>query len=140
MASRKAEDLHPELKEIWLYALEEYKRLYPNEAIPFLTCTYRDNGEQAEIYAQGRTTGKIGRIITNAKPGQSPHNYKPSPAFDVAFKKGSVLDWNNRLFERLNSIIQRKYPNRVTWGGEFTSLPDSPHYQLSNWKQLIKKK
>lgn len=139
MASRKKEDLHPELKAIYEFAEREYKRIYPNDAVPFLTCTYRDNQEQSEIYAQGRTTGKIGRIVTNAKAGQSPHNFKPAPAFDIAFKKGNVLDWNNQLFERFNSIIQRQFVGKVTWGGNF-SFVDLPHFELSNWKTLIKKK
>lgn len=139
MASRKAEDLHSELKLIWEWSAKEYKRIYPEDAQPFLTCTYRDNTEQAEIYAQGRTTGKIGRIITNAKPGQSPHNFNPSPAFDIAFKKGSTLDWNNKLFERFNSIIQRQFAGKITWGGTFSFI-DAAHYELKDWKTLTKKK
>lgn len=51
-----------------------------------ITCTYRSNNEQANIYAQGRT--EPGRIVTWAKPGQSKHNAtingRPaSGAFDV---------------------------------------------------------
>lgn len=37
-----------------------------------LICTHRSNEEQAQLYAQGRTTA--GRIVTNAKPGKSHHN------------------------------------------------------------------
>lgn len=141
MASRKAEDLHLELKAIWDFSSKEYKRIYPDDPQPFLTCTYRDNTEQSELYAQGRTTGKLGRIVTNAKAGQSPHNYLPAPAFDVAFKKGTTLDWTSKLFERFNSIIQRQFPGKVTWGGTFKSVPaDGPHFELTNWKTLIKKK
>lgn len=139
MASRKAEDLHPELKLIWDYTQAEYARVYSTEPQPFLTCTYRDNQEQSELYAQGRTTGKIGRTVTNAKAGQSPHNFKPALAFDIAFKKGTILDWNTKLFERFNSIMVRKFPGKVNLGGEF-SFSDWPHTELSNWKTLIKKK
>lgn len=139
MASRKAEDLHPELKEIWLYAQHEFARIYPDDPQPFLTCTYRDNTEQAELYAQGRTTGKLGKIVTNAKPGQSPHNYKPALAFDIAFKKGTKIDWNTQLFQKFNSIMVRRFPLKVTLGASF-KFGDLPHTELSGWKQLIKKK
>jgi peptidoglycan L-alanyl-D-glutamate endopeptidase CwlK len=37
-----------------------------------VTCTYRDDREQARLYAQGRTAP--GRIVTNKRPGQSLHN------------------------------------------------------------------
>ena len=51
-----------------------------------ITCTYRSRAEQDELYAQGRT--KPGKIVTNAKGGQSSHNFtmggKPaSLAFDI---------------------------------------------------------
>lgn len=51
-----------------------------------ITCTYRPAYEQDELYALGRT--KPGKIVTNAKGGQSSHNFtmggKPaSLAFDV---------------------------------------------------------
>ena len=37
-----------------------------------ITCIYRSHAEQARLYAQGRTT--TGKVVTNAKPGQSRHN------------------------------------------------------------------
>lgn len=37
-------------------------------------CTYRPPIEQAALYAQGRTTP--GKIVTNAKPWQSAHQYR----------------------------------------------------------------
>jgi peptidoglycan L-alanyl-D-glutamate endopeptidase CwlK len=114
-----------------------YNKLYPNDPIPFLTCTHRDNAEQSELYAQGRTTGKMGKIVTNAKAGQSPHNYKPALAFDVAFKKkDGTLDWNPKLFIKLYGIIQGNYPGLVKFGGDF-KFKDYPHYELLNWEKYI---
>lgn len=136
MTSRKAEDLHPEMKKIWEVSSVEYVKRFPNNPKPFLTCTHRDNTEQAELYAQGRTTGKLGKIVTNAKPGQSPHNIKPSAAFDVAFKKFTgQIDWNTVLFNQFNAIIQELFPGKVTYGGTF-KFRDYPHFELMNWKQL----
>jgi hypothetical protein len=44
-----------------------------------ITSTYRDNEAQAKLYSQGRPLGKK---VTDAKPGQSIHNYRL--AFDFA--------------------------------------------------------
>ena len=44
-----------------------------------IICTLRDNDAQADLYAQGRT--KPGKIVTNAPPGSSWHNF--GCAFDV---------------------------------------------------------
>jgi hypothetical protein len=27
--------------------------------------------------------------------------------------------------------------NKLTWGGNFKSFKDQPHYELSNWKMTI---
>lgn len=83
MASRKIEDLHPDLQPIakkFLLAADK-----ANVDV-LITCTYRDGAEQDKLYAQGRTTK--GAIVTRARAGQSAHNFtingKPaSKAFDV---------------------------------------------------------
>ncbi len=38
-----------------------------------ITCTFRTHTDQEALYAQGRT--KPGKIVTNARAGQSSHNY-----------------------------------------------------------------
>ena len=77
MASRDKKDLRPELVQAYEKAVDEYKRLYPNEPQPFITCTYRSGEEQNKLYNQVPK-------VTNAKAGQSPHNYNPSFAFDLS--------------------------------------------------------
>lgn len=136
MASRKIEDLHIDLQAVVNYGISEFKRLYPTKPQPFVTCTNRSDIEQNELYAQGRSKGKLGAIVTNAKAGESPHNFKPALAFDLAFKKANgLLDWNTKLFIDFNKIIQSKYPNKITFGGDF-KFKDYPHYELKNWKTL----
>ncbi|WP_428668145.1 M15 family metallopeptidase [Runella sp.] len=131
--SRSLNDLHPTLVAVWQKAEAQWTVQYPNDPVPFLTYTNRPNEEQAALYASGRTVK--GRILTNAKPGESPHNYLPSYAFDIAFKKGKALDWRPVLFERFADIAE-KISNEVLWGGRFKSIVDRPHFELKNWKQL----
>lgn len=134
MASRRIEDLHPTLREVFEFGLIEWNKRFPALPYPFLTATYRDNKEQEELYAQGRT--KKGARLTNARSGQSPHNYLPSFAFDIAFKttKGE-LDWNKTLFALFASIVKEKHEDVITWGGDFQRLKDSPHFELKGWKE-----
>jgi peptidoglycan L-alanyl-D-glutamate endopeptidase CwlK len=136
MASRKIDDCIPTLKNAWRLAEKKWEEQYPERPKPFLTCTYRSNEEQNDLYNQGRINKKP--KVTNAKGGQSPHNYTPSFAFDIAFitieKK---LDWNTRLFSDFSKLISEIEP-KMEWGGSWVSFKDNPHFELRNWKDYLK--
>lgn len=85
---------------------------------------YRSFAEQDALYAQGRN-GNPGGVVTNARAGQSYHNY--GVAFDVVELRpdGSVswdTDWEaiGRIGESMG----------LEWGGRWTGLVDRPHFQL----------
>ena len=85
-----------------------------------ITSGYRSFKEQAELYARGRRGS--GNIVTNAKPGESMHNY--GVAFDVVFTRtGYDGDWKTlgELGEALG----------LEWGGRWESFTDRPHFQLT---------
>lgn len=132
--SRDKKDLHNELVRAYELACDKYKELYPSFPQPFLTCTHRTNEEQEQLYAQGRT--EKGPIVTNARAGQSPHNYLPSFAFDIAFitiKK--TVSWDLKYFKYFAECIKAVAPG-VEWGGDWKKLPDAPHFELKAWKTL----
>jgi peptidoglycan L-alanyl-D-glutamate endopeptidase CwlK len=134
MPSRSKADLNEILVDAYEKACDEYSRLYPDLAQPFLTCTFRSNDEQTSLYAIGRT--KQGRKVTNAQAGQSAHNYKPAPAFDIAFVGlGNKLDWNNDLFKKFAEIITKIQP-LIEWGGGWKFV-DRPHFQLKDWRKYV---
>ncbi len=136
MASRSKADLNEILVDAYDKACAEYLALYPNEPQPFLTTTYRSNDEQTELYAQGRTNP--GKVVTNAKAGDSPHNYKPASAFDTGFiTVNNKLDWRPILFQRFADIICKIQP-LVKWGGSFKTFKDAPHYELLDWRKYVK--
>ena len=81
MASRKIDDLHPVLAYAFGKAEANWRAQYPDAPRPFLVCTNRPNEEQDALF---RAKPKL----TNARAGESPHNYLPSLAFDVAFQAG----------------------------------------------------
>lgn len=93
-----------------------------------ITCTYRDNEYQDYLYAQGRT--RPGKIVTNAKGGESAHNYKV--AFDFCPLVGGKPDWNDtKLWKEIGAIGQSV---GLDWGGSWKSFPDMPHMQVPGFK------
>jgi peptidoglycan L-alanyl-D-glutamate endopeptidase CwlK len=136
MASRSINDLHPDLAASFNQVLAKWHETYPTLPVPFLSTTHRPDAEQNELYAIGRTVK--GKIVTNAKAGQSPHNYLPALAYDIAFKKpNGQLDWNEDLFKKFSRLLSTT-TKQVDWGGNW-KFKDLPHFELNNWKQIIKK-
>ena len=128
MPSRELKDLDSKLVNAYNLAKGIYANRYPNEPQPFITCTYRSNEEQTQLYALGRTVK--GKIVTNAKAGQSKHNSLPSKAFDIAFiGLDKKLNWNKKYFKMFADIVKEVEPS-IVWGGNFKSIPDAPHYEL----------
>lgn len=137
MASRSKQDLNEILVNAYDKACAEFLRLYPEKPQPFITCTFRSNAEQDATYAIGRTVK--GKILTNAKSGDSAHNYNPSAAFDIAFiGLNKKLDWSKELFILFAEIIVKIQP-LVECGVNWTNFVDAPHYQLKDWRKYVHK-
>ncbi len=143
--SRDKKDLHPTLVQACEMATDEYKRLYPTAPQPFLTCTHRTNEEQLALYNQprnGKDDNGNGIIddasekVTQAKPGESPHNFLPSFAFDIAFidTKTQKLSWDTKYFKWFADCI--KSVSTVVVCGIDWKFKDAPHFELLNWKEL----
>jgi peptidoglycan L-alanyl-D-glutamate endopeptidase CwlK len=90
-----------------------------------LTSTYRDRASQTALYAQGRTTP--GRIITNAKPGESFHEYRV--AFDfVPIVNGKAIWGDPKIFARCGSIAKGI---GLEWAGDWKSFKEFAHCQYT---------
>lgn len=90
-----------------------------------ITSTLRDNESQAALYAQGRTTP--GNKVTNAKAGQSFHNY--ACAFDFVPLVNGKAQWNDlKLFERCGSIAESV---GLEWAGRWVSFKEYAHCQYT---------
>lgn len=86
-----------------------------------ITEGFRSIARQNALYAQGRT--KPGRIVTNAKGGQSNHNY--GVAIDVVF----VKDGKNTYAGDWDRIGQIGKSIGFAWGGDWISFRDRPHFE-----------
>lgn len=84
---------------------------------------YRSFARQNALYQQGRTTP--GDIVTNAKAGESYHNY--GVAVDFAFVKEGY-DAPSRLWTLLGKVVKK---HGFEWGGEWAGFVDKPHAQMS---------
>lgn len=97
-----------------------------------VTETLRTKEEQDELYAQGRT--KPGKIVTNAKGGDSFHNY--GLAFDIALIDRGKLNWNTGADINDNDITDFFEIGEIgeklglEWGGRW-KFKDMPHFQLT---------
>lgn len=89
-----------------------------------ITSTYRDNQSQDELYAQGRT--RPGKVVTNARGGQSFHNYRV--AFDFVPVIGGKAVWNDLAFFRRLGKIGKSLG--LEWGGDW-KFRDYPHLQYT---------
>lgn len=85
----------------------------------------RTFAEQDALFAKGRT--KPGPKVTNARGGQSNHNY--GLAVDIAPLKGGKIDWSvKNPAWKIMGLEGRKLG--LEWGGDWTTLVDMPHFQL----------
>jgi peptidoglycan LD-endopeptidase CwlK len=120
--SRNIDDLHPTLKR----GVEEFdKRMKALNYSVLITATFRDNDYQNSLYAQGRT--KPGSIVTNAKGGQSMHNYRL--AFDVCKNIRGEEFSDIKFFETAGRVWTEMGGE---WGGSWVGFSDRPHMQFTN--------
>lgn len=119
------------LQLVILEAIKEYDFvvLYGNRTVE----------EQFELFKQGRKLldgkwVKVGATVTNldGKSKKSMHNHSPSLAVDLA---PYPIDWNNlKRFSEMAEVIKRvarRLNIKLTWGGDWKSFKDYPHFELS---------
>lgn len=120
--SRKLEDLHPKVKTL----CEKFIASCAKQGIDVLiTSTYRDGESQSALYAQGRTTP--GKIVTNAKAGQSFHNWRV--AFDFVPLVNGKAQWaDTKLFTKCGEIAEQC---GLEWAGRWKRFKELAHCQYT---------
>lgn len=125
--SRNIDDLHPNVAAKCRDFLARCKAEGINVLI---TSTYRDHESQAALYTQGRTTP--GKIVTNAKPGQSWHNWRV--AFDFVPIVNGKAQWNDaKLFARCGEIAEA---SGLEWAGRWAKFKEMAHCQYTGGLKL----
>lgn len=88
-----------------------------------ITSGSRTYEEQDELYRQGRD--KPGVKVTNAKGGQSNHNF--GIAFDVTIFDGAKPVWESPVYKAVGAIGKGL---GLAWGGDWKGISDEPHFEL----------
>ncbi|SER36304.1 peptidoglycan L-alanyl-D-glutamate endopeptidase CwlK [Gracilibacillus ureilyticus] len=123
-------DLHPVVED----AMEQLVNKSEEKGIPILiTDDFRSVEEQNAIYARGRSEG--GTVVTNAKGGESYHNYGLAIDFAIQPNPGEAIwdleyDGNNNGESDWMEVVSIAKSLGFSWGGDFTQFKDYPHLQM----------
>ncbi len=116
----RLDSLYPDVKARCLGVMEEMAAV---GAPVFPTQTLRTWEDQAALYTQGRT--KPGPVVTNAKAGDSLHNY--GLACDFAFVSKDPYA-EAHPWSKLGLAIKK---HGMVWGGDFKRFKDRPHAEMT---------
>jgi peptidoglycan L-alanyl-D-glutamate endopeptidase CwlK len=136
--SRKIDDLHQVVQDMCRRFLAECEKAGIDILI---TSTYRDRESQNALYAQGRT--RPGRRVTNARGGQSYHNWRV--AFDVVPLRHGKPVWGTRgngidnnpdddltdELELWQSVGAIGKACGLEWAGDWRRFKEFPHFQYT---------
>lgn len=124
--SRSITDLHPKV-QVMVNAMIETCNKAGFDIL--ITSTYRDAEAQNSLYAQGRTIK--GAVVTNAKGGQSFHNYRV--AFDIVPLRNGKPVWgtkgaDGKLWKDIAKIGKSC---GLEWAGDWKTFVEYPHFQYT---------
>jgi peptidoglycan L-alanyl-D-glutamate endopeptidase CwlK len=138
--------LHPSVREEVHKIIAECDNALTGKAKIRVTQALRTFKEQDDLYAIGRT--KLGKKVTNARGGQSIHNY--GFAVDICLvidgKTASwdtVKDWDNDQIADWYECVKIFAKYGWDWGGNWKKFKDLPHFDkkgYNNWRKLAKLK
>jgi len=141
---KRLNELHPAVRDSAIRAYAKACKITPVGVHPYITEVYRSFERSDALYNQpfdGKDNDGDGRIdesdekVSNAKGGQSIHNYKLALDFVnlVNGKMSWVVDANWKL------VVKCFKEEGWEWGGDWKSFKDYPHFQKTlgyNLKQL----
>ncbi len=148
----RVQALHPVVRAEVMTIIDEIEAKWPGTMKIRIVQGLRTFDEQAAIYAQGRT--KPGPVVSNAKPGQTYHNYGLALDFAIMYDKDAngsfeALSWDiNYDFDKNGHSdwqegVKAFKSHGWVWGGDFRSIKDNPHLEKTfgyTWAQLLNKR
>lgn len=146
ITKQRIDVLHPLVRCEVTNIINECNELLTGNSKVRISQGLRTFHEQNDLYALGRT--KAGKKVTNAKGGQSVHNY--GFAVDIVMiidgKTASwdvKKDWDNDGIADWDECVKVFAKHGWSWGGSWTSFKDMPHFEkigFNNWRILQTKK
>lgn len=121
--------LHPAVREEAAKIYADICAAMPAGVVCRFTHTLRTNAEQDALYAIGRT--KPGKIVTNAKGGQSYHNY--GLAIDFVLLVNGQVSW---AVDKNWAAVIAIFESYGWESGHRWKFKDSPHVQKTFGKTI----
>jgi len=122
--SRSLDDLLPLVRQ----RVEAFIKAAKDSDIDLLvTSTYRDDESQNALYAQGRTTA--GKIVTNAKAGESFHNYRCAVDVVPIINGKPVWDTSYQVWQTIGRLGKEA---GLEWAGDWKRFKEYPHFQYTS--------
>lgn len=122
----KLKKVHPDLIRV----VRRTARLIKDKSFGFIiTCGVRTLEEQKKLLKQGATRTLNSRHI----PGKDGY----AKAVDFAVTLDGKVRWDWPLYQRLSGIVKEaaKQENvSITWGGDWKTFKDGPHFELNKIK------
>jgi peptidoglycan LD-endopeptidase CwlK len=132
---QRIEKLHPLVREEVKQIIKECDKALKGRAKVRITQGLRTFEEQEKLYAIGRITA--GKKVTNAKAGQSIHNY--GLAVDICLmidgktvSWDTVKDWDNDQVADWYECVKIFAKHGWDWGGNWKTFKDLPHFEKKN--------
>lgn len=131
----RLQQLHPLIRDKAIDAYNQAVKVTPKGVHPYIDQTYRTFEESDRLYNQphdGKDNDGDGRIdeadekVSNAKGGQSWHNYGLALDFHLQINGKDIWDENNPNWKVVVNIFKQ---HGFTWGGDWTGFKDYPHLE-----------
>ena len=117
---RNLSGAHPDIQKVMFAAIADFDFTVLQSS--------RTEEEQEADFAKG---------VSKAHWLQSAHDYEPSFAVDCC---PYPLDWKDiKTFTEMAHVIlshAKRLHIEMTWGGDWTSIKDYPHFELTHWRTL----
>lgn len=123
-------DLHPILKERSNQLIQQSAK---KGIVIVITDGFRSAEDQNRLYEKGRTTD--GNIVTNAKGGESYHNFGLAIDFALKTPAENVVwdmqyDGNKNGKSDWTEVVEMAKALGFEWGGDWPKFKDYPHLQI----------
>lgn len=98
-----------------------------------ITDDFRSAADQDRLYKKGRTVS--GSVVTNAKGGESYHNYGLAVDFALRNRSGDIIwdmqyDGNKNGKRDWYEVVDIAKALGFSWGGDWVKFKDYPHLQM----------
>ena len=109
------------LKDAHLTLQDWFKSLRASDTTLHVSWSYRDEANQEQAFNDGKSKCHF---------PDSPHNKIPSLAIDLFIIEDGIAKWPYDKFKEIADHIKDS-GNAIIWGGDFKSIGDADHYQIS---------